>query len=755
MAGWNKYLIFGILASLCIPLADGLGGRDILYFFIVLYGMSGVFYGVLSHKPIAVGPWAYFLLAIFFQFSGALIQADTDVSGIFGSRLSLADGFLLSGHMCLVVALWQFACTLHREFPRHGFFQGCILATSLILTGWQFLFLPTIVEYGFSIDQPQIFRMVYPTMSYVEVGMLLWVWTSSKAYKSTVFTLLSVATVLFAAGESFFHGTSSSLGVPTNLNLLLWLLAYVTFGALALHPEMKQLSYPRPSEESSHVNNVLTLLLPLVLLLPVTLLVIYFKELHPATVGILGGFFLVMVLGWYQLRLSIQNIVRANLQLEEQNRIDYLTGIPNRKHIEQVIEASTYQLDKRNGLLLIDIDGFKSINNIFGFHVGDLIIKAIADRLYADISKNGNHFARVDGDEFALLMLNAENRRAIEAQAWQIHRLLENPVTVNGVVIRVMCSIGVSIDYGFEKLNFASMLKESERALGWARETQSQVEVYDKSKDIAEDKSWVLTDFRGAVTACQLIVYYQPKIHASTKKVIGVEALIRWHHPQRGLVMPYEFIQQIETTDLAHQLFTLVLHDAAKQWHIWSDQGLVLSIALNVVARDIMGFDLVKEIRGVLEQTNMPAKYLEIEITESSALSDPVHVKKVLSALMNLGVKISIDDYGTGYSSLLHLQQLPLHFLKIDQQFIRQMRDHQSSATIVSSTMELAKNLNVEVIAEGVEDMWVYQKLLSLGCYGVQGFLFSKAVVAESIVQVVQEIESAPVAIGDGTTRGY
>lgn len=744
MRTWKKYWIFGTAAALCVPLADQWGLRDILYFGVAFYGVGGVYQGIKNNKPEARSPWVYFFLAISLQFSGALIQANTDVDGGFGSSLSLADLFLFSGHVCLMAALFQFASKLHQEFPRHGFFQACILAISLILIGWQFLFLPTIVQYGFSVNQPQIFRMMYPTMSYMEVGMLLWVWTSSDAYKSRVFTMLALAVIVFAVGESFFHGTSSSLGVPNNFNLILWLWAYVVYGAVALHPDMKRLPVPRVSEEGSHLNRALALLLPLVLLLPVALLVVYFKELHPATVGILGGFFLLMLLGWYQLRISIKRIVRTNRQLEEQNRIDYLTGIPNRNHIEHVIRTSIYQIERKNGLLLIDIDGFKSINNIFGFHMGDLIIKAVAQRLHLESTRNGHHFARVDGDEFALLMLNVENKRVIEAQAWQIHRLLERPFTVNGVVIRVMCSIGVSIDYRFEKIDFASMLKESERALVWAKESQSQVEVYKKGKDTVEDKSWVLTDFRGALAACQLIVYYQPKIHASTNKVIGVEALIRWHHPERGLVMPNEFIQTIETTDLAHQLFTLVLRDAAKQWHIWKEQGLVIGIALNVVAKDIMGFDLVREIRGVLEQTHMPAKYLEIEISESSDLSDSVRVKKVLSGLMDLGVKISIDDYGTGYSSLLHLQQFPLHFLKIDQQFIRQMRNHQSSAMIVSSTMELARNLNVEVIAEGVDDIWVYQKLLSLGCYGVQGFLFSKAVIADRLIQVVQEIESAP-----------
>ncbi|MDB5894620.1 MAG: diguanylate cyclase/phosphodiesterase [Rhodoferax sp.] len=738
----KRFLILGLSAALAVPL-PGMEWRDPLYFAVVFYSVVGMGWGLWLHRPKLNSPWVLLLTFMLTQAVGGLIQANTDVSGTFGAGLSMADGLLLAGHVCYLAGLWQFASRLHRDFPRHGFFQGCVLATSLILLGWQFLFLPTILRYGFALDRPQTFRMIYPTVAFLEIGMLLWVWTSSQAYKSRVFLLLSAAMLCFGMGEALFHGTSASLGVPSDTNLIVWLYGYVFLGAVALHPDMDMLAAPRSSDESGHADKVLALLLPLVMLLPAGLLARHYDELHPATLGIVAGFFLLLVVGWVELRASILKMARTNRLLEQQNRTDMLTGVPNRSHMEHVIRTGAFRSDRQNGLLLIDIDGFKSINNSFGFHMGDMIIKAVAERLSAETLREAHLFARVDGDEFALLMNNIEDRNAFVAQAWAIHRLLDQPVLVNGASVRVMCSIGVSIADPVEKLNFASMLKQSERALGWAKESQSQVALYDEREDVAEDKSWVLADFRGAVTGSQLMVHYQPKVHVLSTKVIGVEALIRWQHPERGLVMPAEFLPAIEATDLAHQVFTVVLHDAVKQWHAWSAQGLVIGIALNVVARDIMHFDLVREIGDVLSQTGMPAKHLEIEITESSALSDPVHVRKVLSGLMALGVKISVDDYGTGYSSLLHLQQLPLHFLKIDQQFIRQMRTHPSSATIVSSTMELAKNLNVQVIAEGVEDAWVYHRLRSLGCYGVQGFLFSGAVAADSIVQVVREIESA------------
>jgi EAL domain-containing protein (putative c-di-GMP-specific phosphodiesterase class I) len=276
-----------------------------------------------------------------------------------------------------------------------------------------------------------------------------------------------------------------------------------------------------------------------------------------------------------------------------------------------------------------------------------------------------------------------------------------------------------------------------------AKRNQSQVEVFDEHKEVEDDRSWGLVDFRAAISEHQLVIYYQPKVNVVGQKVLGVEALIRWQHPKRGLLTPNQFLSHIEATDLIHAMFTSVLNMATKQWRTWSEQGLMIGIALNVTARDLMNFDLANEIKMALIQNNMPASYLEIEITESSALSDPIRVKAVLKSLMELRVEISIDDYGTGYSSLLYLQQLPLNYLKIDQQFIKEMLSNKFSEAIVRSTLELAKNLNIEVIAEGVEDKYVYQQLKKLGCYAAQGYLFSQPVSAEKIVGLVKTIESA------------
>lgn len=747
MIDWKAYLGLGILFAFCLPFTNGLGLRDVLYFFVVFYSLLGIYWGVWLRRPEVPRSWIYFFLAIASQFVGALIQANTDASGVFGAGLSPADGFLLLGHVFMLVCLWQLSSKFHTEFPQHGFFQGWVLATSLILIGWQFLFLPTIIKYGSYIGSPQIFRMIYPTMSYLEIGMLFWMWTSNEANQSKAFVLLAMGVLFFASGETVFHGTSYSMSVPNDLNLMLWLFGYLFFGAVALHPDANQLAIPRPSEESSHINTVLSLLLPLVLLLPVTLLVFYFKSLHPATMSILIGFFLVIVLGWYQLVTSMQRIVKVTHLLAKQNRTDYLTGVPNRNHIEHVIGVNVDNLSKQyrrgyNGLLIIDIDGFKAINNTFGFGAGDFILKNIAENLYADSLKKGYHLARVDGDEFTLLMCNIKNRQDIQAQAWHVHRLFDKPISVNGIPIKMTCSIGISINSVLEKSSFTTMLKESERALEWAKKSQSQVAEYDKEKDIEEDRSWVLVDFRKAIAEHQLVMYYQPKVHIKSQRVNGVEALIRWQHPERGLLTPDQFLQQIEETDLTHSLFTFVLSATTEQWRIWKEQGLEICIALNVTARDLMNYDLAKEIGVALLQSNMPAKYMEIELTESSALSNPAHAKKVLTNLMDLGVKISIDDYGTGYSSLLHLQQLPLHYLKIDQQFIREVLNDKYSEAIVRSTVELAKNLNLEVIAEGVEDVKVYQQLKRLGCYAAQGFLFSKAVPAGEISDTIKMIES-------------
>jgi diguanylate cyclase (GGDEF)-like protein len=744
---WRMFWLLGLLAASCLPLLSPLGLRDSWYFLIACLSAGVIWLGIWQQSPRPIQPWRQFAIAISAQCLGGLIEANTDVSGAFGMRLSLADMCLLTGHLAMMSSLWQLACYQQPQFPRHGFFQGWILATSLMLIGWQFLFLPTILHHGFSLDRPQIFRMLYPSLSFMEVGMLLWLWTCSAAYASRVFIQLCLGIVSFAIGECVFHGTSNSLAVPSDLNLLFWLMAYVNFASVALHPDLAQLSQPRASEYGRHANHILTLLLPLALLFPVALLLRYFHALHPATVGILVGFFIVFIIGWFQLRGTMQHIIEVKQQLEKQNRTDYLTGVPNRNYLEQVVESSIYTARKPlphsfNAMLLIDIDGFKAFNNIFGFGLGDLILKAVAKRLYHDSQVHGDHFARVDGDEFILLMLNVPEKAMVEQQAWHIHQLLEQPFVVNGLTTKVSCSIGISIADSFSKHTFANMQRESERALLWAKESQSQVECYLAMRDKTDDKSWVINEFRQAIQQQQIVVYYQPKVHLETQTVVGVEALVRWQHPLRGLIMPGEFVPQIENTDLIHTLFKWVLNESTRQWQRWYQQQLDLTIAVNVTARDLMNFDLVKEMQQALEKHDMPAHRIEVEITESSALYDPRRVKQLLSGLIALGIKISIDDYGTGYSSLLYLQQLSLHYLKIDQQFIREMHHDASSLAIVRSTLELAKNLNIEVIAEGIQAAVSLQQLKAMRCYGAQGFLFSAPLPASEIPAAVQRIET-------------
>lgn len=754
---WRIFWLLGLLAASCLPLLSPLGLRDSWYFLIACSSAGVIWLGIWQQGPRPIQPWRQFAIAISAQCLGGLIEANTDASGAFGIRLSLADMCLLTGHLAMMRSLWQLASYQQPQFPRHGFFQGWILATSLMLIGWQFLFLPTILHHGFSLDRPQIFRMLYPSLSFMEVGMLLWLWTCSAAYASRVFIQLCLSIVSFAIGECVFHGTSNSLAVPSDLNLLFWLMGYVSFASVALHPDLAQLSQPRASEYGRHANHILTLLLPLALLFPVALLLRYFQALHPATVGILVGFFIVFMMGWFQLRGTMQHILEVKQQLEQQNRTDYLTGIPNRNYLDQIVENSLYTARKPlahslNAMLLMDIDGFKAFNNIFGFGLGDLILKAVAKRLYHDSQVQGDHFARVDGDEFILLMLDVPDKTMVEQQAWHIHQLLELPFVVNGLTAKVSCSIGISIADSFSKHTFANMQRESERALLWAKENQSQVEFYQAMRDKTDDKSWVINEFRQAIQQQQIVVYYQPKVHLGTQTVMGVEALVRWQHPLRGLIMPGEFVPQIENTDLIHTLFKWVLNESTRQWQHWHQQQLDLTIAVNVTARDLMNFDLVKEMAQALEKHGMPAHRIEVEITESSALADPRRVKKLLSGLIMLGVKISIDDYGTGYSSLLYLQQLSLHYLKIDQQFIREMHHDASSLAIVRSTLELAKNLNIEVIAEGIQAVVCLKQLVAMGCYGAQGFLFAEPLPASEIPATVSRIQATRYEL-DSTNR--
>jgi EAL domain-containing protein (putative c-di-GMP-specific phosphodiesterase class I) len=288
-----------------------------------------------------------------------------------------------------------------------------------------------------------------------------------------------------------------------------------------------------------------------------------------------------------------------------------------------------------------------------------------------------------------------------------------------------------------------------------AKETHAGFVLFDPKQDQHSPRRLALLgELRRALERRQLLLHYQPKVDAHTGQVLGVEALVRWQHPEHGLVPPDEFIPLAERTGLIGPLTHYVLDEALRQARQWHDRGYELSVAVNVSARRLLDLQFPEEVAALLDRHQLPARHLVIELTESTIMADPVHALEILTRLDAMGVQLSIDDFGTGYSSMAYLKHLPVHELKVDRSFVSQMLHASSDAVIVHSTIDLGRNLGLRVVAEGVENALTLQQLDLLGCHAVQGYHISRPIAPAELTRWLEQqaAPTGPEPGGDGTT---
>lgn len=416
--------------------------------------------------------------------------------------------------------------------------------------------------------------------------------------------------------------------------------------------------------------------------------------------------------------------------LQYQASHDTLTGLPNRNFFLDHLHAEILSAHARNepsALLLMDLDQFKEINNTIGHNNGDLLIKSATERLKGALGNSGI-IARMGGDEFAVLLTTADRDAAVAA-AKNILAAFERPFVLDDLPITNEISIGIAVypDHG------EFLVRRAEVAMYLAKEEKTGYAVYAPEKDkYSPERLTLLTDLRHAIEQDQLFLAYQPKIDVRTGAVTGVEALVRWQHPRLGLVPPDEFIGLAERTGLMQPLTHWVLNEALRQCHAWLREGIELSIAVNVSARNLEPA-LPERISALLQNYGLAAQSLQIEITEGTIMKDPVHAKEILSRLSAIGIKLAIDDFGTGYSSLSYLSRLPVNQIKIDRSFVMNLSADPNAAVIVHSTIDLGHQLGLEVIAEGVESEEILNRLRALGCDSAQGYCISRPLKAPEL----------------------
>ncbi len=439
--------------------------------------------------------------------------------------------------------------------------------------------------------------------------------------------------------------------------------------------------------------------------------------------------------------LAVHRGGREAIAKEHQALHDALTGLPNRELFRDRIDQSL-RAGRRNGdtsvVMLMDLDHFKEINDTLGHHMGDLLLQEVARRLQRAL-RDSDTVARLGGDEFGVLLPHVDGQADATSVAQNLLVHLREPFVLEGMRLEIDASIGIALHPVHGEDN-ETLQQRADIAMYSAKNSGRGHAIFEPELDRHSPRRLALAGgMRTAINEGQIQLYYQPKADLRTGRIMGAEALARWDHPEFGIVGPSEFVPIAEQTGLITPLTSFVLDAALRQVREWKDAGLELSVAVNLSARSFLDTQLAVEIPRLLSRWGVDAELLELEITESMLMTDPARAEATLTRLSQIGLTLSVDDFGTGYSSLANLKRLPVDVIKIDKSFVMEMAVDASDAAIVRSTIDLAHNLGLKVVAEGVESEDAWRHLEALGCDYAQGYYLSRPLPAEAATRLIRE----------------
>ncbi len=427
-------------------------------------------------------------------------------------------------------------------------------------------------------------------------------------------------------------------------------------------------------------------------------------------------------------------------QREHDAMHDPLTGLANRRRLFAVLEQGLVTARAERtvlGMLLIDLDHFKELNDTLGHQAGDQLLREIGPRLHA-AADEAQLVARLGGDEFAVLLRPGVGAAEAVVVAERIRAAIEKPSRVQGLTLLVQASVGIAI-HPEHADSVETLMQRADVAMYSAKARGVGHEIYSSSRDAhSKERLALLGELPDAIAGGQLVVHYQPKVDLASGEITGAEALVRWNHPRRGLLSPAEFISLAEQTGLMRPLTLHVLDRALADCRRWDEEGLELGVAVNLAAPNLLDLALPRDVAVLLQRRGVEPSRLHLEITETIVAADPVRVAEILAELRKLGVILSLDDFGTGSSSLGYLRRLPVQELKIDKSFILGMADDEQAAAIVRTTVDLAHTLGLHAVAEGIETEPVRDRLQACGCDHGQGFLLGRPMPADQLAALAR-----------------
>jgi diguanylate cyclase (GGDEF)-like protein len=433
----------------------------------------------------------------------------------------------------------------------------------------------------------------------------------------------------------------------------------------------------------------------------------------------------------------------ANRQLRHLATHDALTGLPNRVLLDDRLTQAVAHADRDGrsfALLICDLDRFKLVNDSLGHGAGDALLQEVARRL-TGLVRTVDTVARLGGDEFVLLItsiIDSEDAKRLAAKAIEV---LQTPVQIAGIDVHTSPSIGIAF-YPADGRTIEALTAHADAAMYCAKQRgRGNVQCFEGGMNAgSEDRVQLESDLHKAIALKQFELYYQPKVNTATGTVRSAEALIRWVHPDRGLIVPDDFIPLAEECGLIGAIGEWVVREACRQARAWQDSGMApLRVSVNLSPSQFRGSGLTQTIRSALDEAGLHPQYLEVELTESAVMSDPEESIAILEQLSSMGVLVSVDDFGTGYSSMSYLRRFPIDKLKIDRVFINEIVSRPEDASIVRAIVSLAHSLRLKVVAEGVETPAQLDFLKNVGCDEYQGFHFSRPVPAIEFERIVRD----------------
>ncbi|HEY0841908.1 bifunctional diguanylate cyclase/phosphodiesterase [Methylotenera sp.] len=411
---------------------------------------------------------------------------------------------------------------------------------------------------------------------------------------------------------------------------------------------------------------------------------------------------------------------------------DEMTGLPNRASFMKELNSAINKSDVSReplSVLVMNLDRFKQINNVLGYDFGNQLLHAVSIRISQVFRKDNDLVARISGDEFAVLLPATDANVAVNI-AQKLLQAFEKPVELDDNFVDITAGIGIA-SYPVHSNQIEQLLSFAEVAMQVSKAQKSGPVVFQPSFDVGSNVNLTLvSELKKSIHNNELSIFVQPKVNLKSRVVTSVEALIRWKHPTRGMIFPDQFIPFAEQTGLIRDITLWMIAEASKLSAVWLEKGISIPIAVNISARDLIDSDFPNKVAEILKSTGSNTSLISLEVTESSIMDDPHRAKQTLLHLSQMGIKLAIDDFGTGYSSLSYLKELPVSELKIDKSFVMHVEQNQNDRIIVNSTIELAHNMGLHVVAEGVENIEVWKSLQEMGCDYGQGYYMSRPIPA-------------------------